>query len=159
VYFAGIYPYEFEQLISIYQVKVTGNAKVACGNGIVAYKGMAELYIVLALGGVAQVAHQQLAQEADVAFHEARELGNFRLVFLYLLDLVAHFAENIANGLRGAAPETVHEGYPWFCIEFYGGYTRTILSAVMLLFHEQVQLIKPKENRSVFLLIIREWLP
>jgi hypothetical protein len=41
-------------------------------------------------------------------------------------------------------------------MKFYRYHTRAILSAIVLLFHQEVQLIQPPKGRAILLLIIRK---
>ena len=73
-----------------------------------------------------------------------------------LILFLAYFLENISNWLRLAASNARQKGIARFYIQLYRCYAGTILTAVVLLFHEQVQLVQAPHNGTVLLLIIRK---
>ena len=91
-----------------------------------------------------------------MAFHEAGVLRYFGLVHFQLLHFLSYLSENICYGLVGAAADAVKKGMTRLYLQFNGGHTRAILPAVMLLFHEQVQLVKAIHDRTIFLKVKRE---
>jgi len=54
------------------------------------------------------------------------------------------------------ASNAMEEGVARFDIEFDGGYSRSVLAAVVLFFHQQVQLVQAVEDSTVLLEVIRE---
>ncbi len=64
--------------------------------------------------------------------------------------------EDIGDRLVVAAADAVQEGVAGFDIQFDGGYPCAILAAVVLFFHQQVQLVQAVEHGTVLLEVIRE---
>jgi hypothetical protein len=59
--------------------------------------------------------------------------------------------------LGGVAALSADVAGSWLLIQFDGGYTRTVLSAVVLLLHQQIEFVHTIKGRAVFFLVIREW--
>ena len=91
-----------------------------------------------------------------MAFHQTGMTFYIRMVLFEFIDFLADLLENIRDGLGGIAAETIHERIARFHVEFYGSNTGTVLSAVVLFFHQQVQLIEPPQHSIVLLMVIRE---
>ena len=79
-----------------------------------------------------------------------------RIIFFKLIDLLPDTMKYISNRLRRITPYPIHERISRLCMKLYRHHTRTILSTVVLLFHEEVQLVQPPKGRAVLLLIIRK---
>jgi len=54
------------------------------------------------------------------------------------------------------AADSMKEGVAGFDIELNCGYPRAILAAVVLFFHEQIQLVQPVEDGTILLKVVRE---
>ena len=91
-----------------------------------------------------------------MALHKTGMIFDSGMIFFEFLDLVAHFLKYVSYGLFFIAPDPVHEGVARFHVQFYGGDTRSILAAVVLLFHQQVELCKTPQNGPILLLVIRK---
>jgi hypothetical protein len=154
--FARIDPDEIEKLIRIDEVEIAGQGKVAGGDGISFDKGVAKFGEVLSPRAIAEVTKQQLADKGDMAFHQAGMLGDIGLVLLQLFDFLHDLREDVCDRLMVAAPDAMQEWVARFDIEFDGGYTGSVLAAVVLFFHQQVQLVKAVEDGTVLLKVVRE---
>ena len=76
----------------------------------------------------------------------------FDLCLIDIDQTVENQAERV--GLNTALAKDV--GFTGWDIQFQSAYSRAILSAVVLFFHEEKQLIETPQRGFVFLLIIRE---
>ncbi|HTF30787.1 MAG TPA: hypothetical protein VK625_18160, partial [Flavitalea sp.] len=64
--------------------------------------------------------------------------------------------EDVDNWLVRTTPDALKKGVSGFYVQFYGGDPGTVLTTVVLFFHEQVQLVQTPHYRPILLLIIRE---
>ena len=92
-----------------------------------------------------------------MTLHEAGMFSYIGLVLLQLFNFFADLRKDICDRLRCAAADAVEEWMTGFYVEFYSGHTCAVLTAIMLLFHQQVQFIEPVGNRTVLLQVIRKW--
>ena len=81
---------------------------------------------------------------------------NIGLMFFYFINFITDLRKNICNRLQGTAAQALHKRITRFGIQFNGGNTGAVLATVMLLFHQQVQLVKAVQYCSVLLLVITE---
>jgi hypothetical protein len=154
--FARFDPYEVKKFVGVDEVEIPGEGQVTRWDGISFDKRVAEFGQVLSVGTVPEVTKQQFADERDIPFHQAGMFGNVRLILLELLEFAHDPGEDIRDRLMVAAPDAVEEGVPGFNVELDGGYSGAILAAVVLFFHQQVQLVQAKEDGTVLLEVIRE---
>lgn len=91
-------------------------------------------------------------------FHQTRMELDIWLVLFQLLNFLANFEEKIRNWLGRIAPHSVQERVPWFRIQFHRSQTGSVLAPVVLLFHQEVQLVQAVGYRTVLLKIVGEWL-
>ena len=78
-----------------------------------------------------------------MAFHQARVLFEIGIEFLELIHFFAYLPENVCDRLQCIASQPVKKRITWLYIQFDCCDAGTILSTVVRLFHEQVQLVKP----------------
>src|SRR5690606_38501167 len=100
------------------------------------------------------MAHQQLAQKLNMALHQAGMILYIRIEFFQLIHFLTYSAKNFCNRLIAVAAHAMEERVTWFNIQFYGRYTRAVLPAVMLFFHQQVQFIESPHYSAIFLLVV-----
>ena len=91
-----------------------------------------------------------------MSFHEAGVLHDIVLEFLEFAHLAVDPAEDVGDGLGGIATDPMQKGISGFHIQLDRRNAGSVLSAVMLLLHEQVELIDAPEGRAISLLIKRE---
>src|SRR5258708_13214042 len=151
-----VYPDQGKKLIGIDQVEITGQGKVPGRDGIPFYKRMAEFSIIPSLGAVAQVPQQSLSQKIDVPLHQPGMFSDIGLVLLQLLHLSQDLGKNIRNGLIVTASDPIQEGVPRLRIQLYSSYSCPVLPPVVLLFHQQVELVQAIQNGPVLLQIIEK---
>jgi hypothetical protein len=78
------------------------------------------------------------------------------LLLFQFVYFVADLPEQVGNGLIGIAPYAVQERVTRFGVQFDAGNTGAILPAVVLLFHQQVQLIQSIQYGVMLLLVVTE---
>ena len=154
--FAGVDIDESEELISVNEVEVTGQGQVSCRDGISFNKGVTELYIISALCAVSQMSQQHFTQEVEVTFHQSGVVPDIGQLFFNFLQFACDPGKKVSNGLVAIAANALEKGVTGFGMEFYRSYTRAVLSAVMLFFHQQVQLVEAVHDCSILLLVITE---
>jgi hypothetical protein len=71
-----------------------------------------------------------------MALHQTGMPCDIGLVFFEFEYLAIDFCENIDDGLVGTAPDPLKKRIPGLNIQFYRGNAGTVLTAIMLLFHE-----------------------
>ena len=67
---------------------------------------------------------------------------DFWLIALEFIDLFAYLRKNISYCLRSNTSEAMHEWISGFCMQLNSSDTGTILTAVVLLLHQQVEFIQ-----------------
>ena len=124
---------ETEHFVDIGHVEVAAQAEVLRAPVVAAQEGMHELQSALARGRVAEVSHVEMAQEGAV--NGLEHLGD---------RVLAHrpLAEHVLLAHRRVQVDATH--------------ARAFLAAVVLLFHQQVELVQGVPFRAVFLFIIRQ---
>ena len=118
--------------------------------------GMAGAFVKEAGGAVAEVPHQDFPAVVKVVFNV---FSVFQVdltaadFFVKLLDLpVEDGGEGVLAGVPGAEQVGLAEGH----VQFHAADARAILAAVVLLFHQDEQLVERPEGGAVFILKIRE---
>jgi hypothetical protein len=91
-----------------------------------------------------------------MTFHKAGIVLYIGLIFFEFLYILPDFKEDIGNWLLRIAACSVQVRVTWFYIQFYSCYAGSILSAIVLFFHQQVQLVKTIHYCTIFLKIIRK---
>ena len=86
-----------------------------------------------------------------MTFHEAGVLGYIRLVLFQFFDLSHDLGEDIGDRLVIAAADAMQKGMAGFDVQLDGGYPCAILSSVVLLFHQQVQLVQAVKHCAILL--------
>src|SRR4029079_5231468 len=93
-----------------------------------------------------------------MSFHQARMVPKIRIELLKLFEFFPYLPEYICNRLRFTTSDPGKKGIAWFNVQFHGSNACTILSAVVLLFHQEVELVQTPKYRTIFLLVVREGL-
>ena len=118
--------------------------------------GVAGTFVKEAGGAVAEMPHQDFPAVVEVVFDICRILqidlaaANF---FIELLDLPVEDArKGVFAGVPGAEQIRLPQGH----VQLDAAYARAVLSAVVLLFHQDEQFVERPEGGAVFILKIRE---
>ena len=91
-----------------------------------------------------------------MTLHQSGVTLDTGMIFLQVIDLGSYLLEDVCNRLGSITPFTMHEGVTRFNIELEGSHACTILTAIVLLFHEEVELVEAPHDGPILLLIIRE---
>ena len=132
---------EGKQFIGVDNIEITGQCEVTGWNRITVDKRMTIFEFIFSLGTITEMSQQQFSQEGHMAFHQAGMTLYIGMIFFEFINFFTNLLENIGNSLGRITTQPVHKGITRFHIELNRGNTGTILSAVMLLFHQQVQFI------------------
>src|SRR6187402_15647 len=81
------------------------------------------------------------------------------MIFFQFFYFLPYLLKDICDRLCSIAAHTIHKRVTRFHIQLYSGNTGAVLATVMLLFHQQVELVKPPHHCAIFLMVIRERLP
>lgn len=139
-----------EQLVDVRQVEIAGQYQTARHPVVLARDGMHVLDVVLAERAVAQMAEEHLAGESDMALEPLRvaePLGVFRR---RLRDPRLDALENVFDRRGGVRALAVDVDASGLGIELDVGQSGSVLSPVVLLFHQQVHFVQPVKGRAVF---------
>ena len=85
--------------------------------------------------------------------------GKIRIVQLFFREpckLSVYVAENFLDGTASQPAFAEHEFFARRGLHFHAGQPRTFLSSVVLLFHQQVQLVQAIHPCTVFFLVVAE---
>ena len=105
---------------------------------------------VFAGGAIAQVSHIDFADEWSILpFHAA--------IFCQC-NFLSGFVKNFANRTRAQTPFAENVFIARCGVEIYAPNAGCFLSAVVLLLHQQVELIEPILRSAVFIFIMLKWL-
>src|SRR5437773_8186461 len=115
---------------------------------------MTEFNIIFSLCTITKMPEQQLSQKLEMTFHQPRMFFDIRIKFFKLIYFSTNLPKNICDRLKSNTANAMDERITGLDIQFYSSHAGTILAAVMLFFHEQVELVQPPHRRSILLLII-----
>ena len=141
---------ELEDLIDVGHIEVSAEAEVLGPPVVASEEGMDVGEPALSGGGVAEVTHVELSGEVGMEGLGGRG-GEFLLVLIdspeYLGDGIlplGFLAEHVFLTSRGIEVDASHAG--------------SLLPAVVLFLHEEVELVQAVAPRAVLLLVIVKWL-
>ena len=122
---------ERKDLVDVRHVEITTETEVLGPPVVTAQEGVYERQAALACGRVAQVTHQQLA-----------------------LHLLGHTTEYLGDGILSLGLLTEHILRARLVLQTNRGDTGTLLSAVVLLLHHQIQLVETIGPRTILFLVV-----
>ena len=144
---------EMEDLVDVGHVEVATQAEVLGSPVVAAQEGMHILQSALPCGGIAQMAHKKGCTFPASAGHSRLRIGSsLLLVGLW------EYSEHFRNGVLALSPFTKHIFLASRGVEVDASHSGTLLTAVVLFLHHQVELVQPIAPGSVFLLVITQWL-
>jgi len=141
------------ELAGVGEVEVAGDEQVAGRPDGLARVRVAGDRVEAAGGAVAQVAEQELAAEVEVALHRLGELrDDDRLAHLVGvgLDLAG---EDLGQALGADLAVAEEEGLAVLGPDLDAADARAVLAAVVLLLHQEEELVEAVQRGAVFLLI------
>ena len=87
-----------------------------------------------------------------------RKLGEGLSLLDQFLQPLVLSAENLGQGLAACTSLAKHEGFPRGHIQLHRTNSGPVLSSVVLLFHQQKQLIEAPKGSAVLVVVISQWL-
>ena len=144
------------QLHRVGHVEIPGQHQVSRRPRAAPEERVARTQAVAAGGAVAEMSEVDLRSEVEVLFDRVGELRMDRAVGDLLAILLKEFLEDPVERVRLDVALAEHERLARRDVELHTRHTRAILSAVVLLLHQQKQLEEAPKRRAVFLLIIGE---
>ena len=142
------------EFVDVRQVEVAGYHEAARHPVVLARDGVYVFDVVLAEGAVAQVAEEDFAGELDVLLHPFRIVELVRMTVRDGRNPVGDLLEDVLDRGVAVRTDTVDVDVAVFGIELDVGQPGTVLSPVVLFFHQQVHLVEPVEVRAVFLPVV-----
>ena len=142
------------QLPRVRHVEVPRQHQVAGRPGTAAEKRMAGAQIVAARGAIAQMAEQQLAAEVEVPLDRLGELRVDRALAHLFRVPVQQILEDAVEGIGLDVAFAEHVRFARRDLELHARQTRPILTAVVLLLHQEEKLEDAPQWRAVFLLVV-----
>ena len=139
-----------KDFVHIRQVEVAAERQVLGAPVVAAQEGVDIVQPALARGGIAQVAHVEFADEGREGFGAAG--GGFRRAGL----LLVHLIENLGDGRGASGTFAKHILVAGFGTQSHAGNARALLSAVVLLLHEEIEFVEGILRGAVFLLVVVE---
>ena len=147
--------YLVKDLINVGHVEVAAEAEVLGFPVVAAQEGMDILQAALSRCGIAQMSHIEFSRVGKLAhLLTLIQTGVVQHRDITLVDGV----EDFGDGVGALGPLAEHILIAGFRIELHTGHARTLLAAVVLFLHHQIELVEAVHPRAVFFLIIIEWL-
>ena len=119
---------------------------------------MAGTFVKIPAGAVAQVPHQDLTAEIEVVLDAVRAVFVELALAVHLEEGFHLLAENLCQGVGFDAAAAVDAGFADGHIELHTADPGAVLAAVVLLLHEQEQLVHTPQASAVAVVVICEGL-
>src|SRR5690606_32560718 len=103
---------------------------------------------------VTEVTHHYFPHKRHISFYYSGVFMNIRVHFCHFLNILIQSLEYTCNRLSAALALAIHELMPRGNIKFYCCYTCSVLTSVMLFFHQQVQFVQTVKSSTVFSVVI-----
>ena len=143
-----------EYLVDVCHVEVSTQTQVLGPPVVAPQERMHIRQATLACGGIAQMPHIQFSRKRQVA------LGIINIGQLLCCggpEFLLHCTEDFGDGIRAFSTLPEHILRAWHRIQIDTGHACTLLSAVVLFFHHQVELVQPIHPCTIFLLVVGQW--
>lgn len=118
---------------------------------------MAVLQMVLAEGSISEMAHEKLSGKALVPLQPIHILQEVRIP--NVVEVGIDVIENLLDRLGPNGTIAADIAVAWLHIELDIGYTCPILASVVLLLHEEIELVEAVKSGAVLLQVIIEGFP
>ena len=122
---------KLEHLVDVGHIEVSAQTEVLGSPVVSTQKGVNKRQSTLACSGVSQVSHIEFARH-----------------------LLCYPTEYLGDGILALGFLAKHIFCAWLLVHADGGDTSTLLSAVVLLLHHQIELVESVSPRAVLLLVI-----
>ena len=141
---------QIKQLISIGQVEISCKDETSWTPVILSHHGVRIFYAVAAKSSISQMSKINFSGKREILFCPHRIVETLRIINRCVVKLFIDFSENVFNwiGINRTMAENVL--LTRRNIDFYSYYTGTILSAIVLLFHQQIKLVHAILPGSIF---------
>ena len=138
-----------EHLIHIGEIEVATKTEVLGSPVVAAHERVDMRESALACGGVAEMSHQ------DLSILPAS--SPFRLPLGALAGVGGGDGlENFVDGTASKGTFAEHIFLAWLCLEIGAGDARSFLSSIVLLLHEEIELVESVGSGSVFFLVVTD---
>ena len=139
--------------VDVGQVEVAAKGEVLGTPVVAAQERMYIRESGLSGGGIAQVAHIDFTGKRKVFLSI---VGIGQLLGRQVLEVALHGGKDFGNGSRAQGPFAEHVFLAGIGRQLDAGQPGPFLSAVVLLFHQQIELVEPVHPRAILFLIIVE---
>ena len=139
--------------VHVGQIEITAESQVLGPPVVAAQEGVHIRQAGLAGSGVAQVAHIDLTGKGQAFFGIT---GIDQLFGRQVLEVALHGGKDFGNGSRAQGTFAEHVFLAGIGGQLDTGQSGSLLSAVVLLLHQQIELVEPVHPRAILLLIIVE---
>ena len=140
-----------EDFVDVRHVEIGADAEVLGPPVVSAQKRMDIRKATLPGCGIPEVAHINLTSKRKVA----AGIGSVgQLPLRDVLETSVHVGENLLNGARAQCPLAEHVFLAGCGLHLDAGKSRSLLAAVVLLLHHEVELVQAIQPRSIFLLVV-----
>ena len=129
-----------EHLIHIGEIEVATKTQVLGSPVVAAHEGVDMRESALACGGVAEMSHEDLGP-----LPTPPKRGG-----------VAYCLEYFGDGTAAESTFAQHIFLSWLCLEIGAGDARSFLSSIVLLLHEEIELVESVGSGSVFFLVVTD---
>ena len=143
-----------KNLIYIRQIKVSAQGQILGTPVITAQERMHIRNTTLARSRITQVSHIQFTGKRQAFL---RIISIMELFGSKIFKITVHRSEYLGNGTSSQSSLSKHIFFTRICLKLHTSQSRSFLSAVMLFFHQQIQLVKPVHPRAILFLIIFKW--
>ena len=120
-----------ENIIDVCHVEVSAKTKILCSPVVSSQEGMHILQSALSRRGITQMTHVELSGKR-----------------------IVNTPENLCDGILAFCPLTEHIFLAYWSIQVDTSYASSLLSAIMLLLHHQIELIQSVTPGAILLLIV-----
>ena len=139
--------------VNIGQIEVTAKSQVLGPPVVAAQEGVHIGQSRLAGSGIAQMPHVDFAGKRQALLGIT---GIGQLFGSQILEVALHRREDFGNGTRTQSTLAEHVFLAGIGSQLDTGQSGSFLSAVVLLFHKQIELVEPVHPRAILLLVIIE---
>ena len=143
--------YRLKHLVDVREVEVATQTQVLGSPVVAAHEGVNEGQRALAGGRIAKVPHVDFTCKGNVLLGKR---GVAELLGRKVAKLGVHGRKDFANGTTAHRTLTEHVFRACLGTHFHTRQACTFLAAVVLLLHQQVELVEPIHPRTILLLIV-----
>jgi hypothetical protein len=147
---------KLKELVDVREVEVAGQHKVPRHPVVLPKEGMAVLQVVLPEGPIAKMPHEELTGKALVPLQPVHILQEFRIADV--VEVGIDVVEDVLDGLGADGAIAADVAVARLDIELDVRYSGSVLTSIVLLFHQEIELVEAVERRPVLLEVVVEGL-